>query len=102
MLVPVAAAWNGATFKLETRLAILAALYVPTIMLIWVGGVLERFAVTADPGVSLWMVWPDALPALLFVTAFLMICRDVWHLQAPSFRPAYRLRTRSTGSPGVP
>jgi hypothetical protein len=86
MIVPLAAAWSRPTFKVETRLAILAALYVPTVMLIWVGAVVDRFAVPSDPGVSLWMVWPDALPVLLFVTAFSMICRDVWNLHAPSFR----------------
>jgi hypothetical protein len=98
MLVPLAAAWDGPTFKFNTRVAILAALYVPTAMLMWVGAVQERFSVTSDPGASLWMVWPDALPGLLFVTAFLMICKDVWNISAPSFRPFHVQWRRSSGS----
>jgi hypothetical protein len=94
MIVPIAAVWSRPIFKFETRIAILACLYLPTVMLVWVGGVLQRFAVSSDPEQSLWMVWPDALPGLLFVTAFLLICRDVWNLQAPSIRPLYKLRPR--------
>ena len=84
MIVPIAAVWSRPLFKFETRMAILACLYLPTLMLVWVGGVLQRFAVSSDPEQSLWMVWPDALPGLLFVTAFLLICRDVWNQQAHS------------------
>lgn len=102
MIVPLAAAWLGRAFRWETRLAILAALYVPTVMLMWVGGLLERFSVTADPGVSLWMVWPDAVPALLFVTAFLMIVRDVWNLNPPAIRLPVLTRRQPSASAGLP
>jgi hypothetical protein len=89
IIVPIAAAWKGAWLRFETRVAILAFLYVPTVMLVWVGGVLQHFAVLSDPEASLWMVWPDALPGLLFVTAFLMLYRDVWNIRAPSIRLSF-------------
>jgi hypothetical protein len=95
MIVPVAAAWNQQVFRFETRAAILACLYLPTLILIWADGILSRLSVPADSEVSLWLAWPDALPALLFVTAFLMICRDVW-------RPALlNLKTLSSVLPAA-
>jgi hypothetical protein len=65
-------------------------------MLMWVG-VQEGFAIASDPDAALWTVWPDALPDLLFVTAFLMICRDVWNANAPSLWPV-RLSWLGLGS----
>jgi hypothetical protein len=94
MLVPIAAAWRGPIFSFNTRIAILAALYVPTAMLMWVG-VQEGLAIASDPDAALWAVWPDALPDLLFVTAFLMICRDVWNANAPSLWPVRLARLGS-------
>ncbi len=80
VMVPLAAAWMQPTFSIETRAAILASIYVPTVWLVWVGGVLQRFAVQSNADISLWYPWPDGLPALLFMTAFFLVCRDVWRL----------------------
>jgi hypothetical protein len=44
----------------------------------WVAVVDQRLAIPTDPEIPLWVVWPDALPSLLFITAFLMMCRDLW------------------------
>jgi hypothetical protein len=79
-MVPLAAAWTQPAFSVETRAAILASIYVPTIWLMWVGGVVQHFAVQSNSDISLWYPWPDGLPALLFMTAFLLVCRDVWRL----------------------
>jgi Glycosyltransferase family 87 len=86
VIVPLAAAWGQSALGFRTRCAMLAALYVPTVMIVWTGGVLQRFAVSTDTDVPLWTVWPDELPSLLFITAFVLICRDVWRMQT---QPAY-------------
>ena len=83
LIVPVAAAWTQNAFSLRTRLALLAAFYVPTAILIWVAGFQEHLAVSSNVDVPLWTMWPDAFSALLYVTAFLLMCRDVWLLHAP-------------------
>jgi hypothetical protein len=79
--VPLAAAWSVPVFSVETRLVSLAAVYVPTLWVAWVGGVVERFAVSSNGDVSLWYPWPDGVPALLFMSAFLLVCRDLWRLE---------------------
>ncbi len=79
-MVPLAAAWMQPAFSLETRAAILASIYVPTVWVVWVGGVVQRFAVQSNADISLWYPWPDGVTALLFMTAFLLVCRDVWRL----------------------
>jgi hypothetical protein len=58
-------------------------MYVPTVVLMWVGGVVERFAVSSATEVSLWYPWPDGVPALLFITAFVMVYRDILRLEKP-------------------
>jgi hypothetical protein len=55
------------------------------VWLVWVGGVVQRFAVQSNADISLWYPWPDGLPALLFMTAFLLVCRDVWRLNHARF-----------------
>ena len=96
-LVPVAAAWGRPMLSARARAAILAAVYVPTLWLVWVGGVVQSFAVSPNGDVSLWYPWPDGVPALLFMTAFVLVCRDVWPLQqarvddVSGLRPEYVL-----------
>ncbi len=86
VMVPLAAAWSLPVFSTQTRVAILASVYVPTMWLVWVSAVVQHFAVAADADVPLWYPWPDGVPALLFMTAFLLVCRDVWQLNQPKTR----------------
>ena len=81
LIVPLAAAWAAPTFQLPTRVATWLAVYVPTIVVIWVTGVLEGLAVSPDSDVPLWTVWPNVLPALLFMLAFGLMSLDVWKTQ---------------------
>jgi Glycosyltransferase family 87 len=100
-IVPLAAAWPHSTLSVRARAAVLAAFYVPTLWLVWLGGVVQHFAVPSDADVSLWYPWPDGVPALLFMAAFALVCRDVWRLDAlttstrrlQGLAPARRLRT---------
>jgi hypothetical protein len=101
IMVPLAAAWTLPAFSVETRAAILAAIYLPTLWLVWVGGVLQRFAVTTNIDSSLWYPWPDGVPALLFMTAFLLVCRDVWRLNRARLG-AVGLPRRNGALPGLP
>jgi Glycosyltransferase family 87 len=100
LFVPVAAAWSQNAFSLRTRLAILAAFYVPTAIMIWVAGFQEHLAVSSNLDVPLWTMWPDAFSALLFVTAFLLMLRDVWLLHAPSNK-AVTIRGKGVAPAGV-
>jgi hypothetical protein len=77
LIVPLAAAWATPLFTGLTRAAILAAVYVPTIIVIWVTGFIERLSVSADSDVPLWTVWPNVLPALLFMLAFWLMWLDL-------------------------
>jgi hypothetical protein len=77
LIVPLAAAWAAPTFRFVTRLAIWVSIYSFTFIVIWVTGVLERLAVSPDANVPLWTVWPDQLPAPLFVLAFGLMCLDL-------------------------
>ncbi|MBV9597962.1 MAG: DUF2029 domain-containing protein [Chloroflexi bacterium] len=83
MMVPLAAAWAQPVFSTKTRVALLAAVYLPTLLLVWTGGVVERFAVSAAGDLSLWYAWPDGVPVLLFMTAFVLVCRDMWRAEQP-------------------
>ena len=77
LVVPMAAAWAEPKLRPLTRIAVCAAIYVPTLVLLWVAGVVNRLAVSADPDVPLWYVWPEALPAILFLVAFLLMSFDL-------------------------
>jgi len=101
IMVPLAAAWTLPVFSVETRAAILTAIYFPTLWLVWVGGVLQRFAVTSNTDNSLWYPWPDGVPALLFMTAFLLVCRDVWRLNRAKVNVPVVSRT-TDALPGLP
>ncbi len=78
LAVPLAAAWSVTTFQALTRFATFLALYVPTLIVVWVTGVLEGLSVSPDSNVPLWTVWPNILPALLFMLAFGLMCLDVF------------------------
>jgi hypothetical protein len=58
-----------------------AAVYVPTLYVLWITGVVERLTVSPDPNVPLWTVWPNVLPAVLFVLAFTLMSADVWRVR---------------------
>jgi hypothetical protein len=85
ILVPLAAAWAQPVFSTKTRAALLAAVYLPTVLLVWTGGVVQRFDVSAGTDTSLWYAWPDGVPVLLFMAAFVLVCRDVWRAEQPRF-----------------
>jgi hypothetical protein len=85
ILVPLAAAWAQPVFSTRTRAALLAAVYVPTLWLVWTGGVLQHFAVSSGTDNSLWYAWPDGVPVLLFMAAFVLVCRDMWRAEQPRF-----------------
>jgi hypothetical protein len=94
LIVPVAAAWASPTVKSGTRVALWAAIYIPTFFVLWVAGVVDRFAVSPDPNVPLWTVWPNALPAELFLLAFALLCIDLSGVQMRvQRRPAVRQYT---------
>ena len=91
MIVPLAAAWASPTVKDTTRLALWAATYAPTFFVLWVGGVVDRLAVSPDPNVPVWTVWPGVLPAVLFVLAFALLWLDLSGMRVPvHWRPAVR------------
>jgi hypothetical protein len=81
LIVPLAAAWATSTFQVATRMATLMAIYVPTLIVIWVTGIVEGLAVSPDSNVPLWTVWPNVLPAVLFMLAFGLMSVDVWNGQ---------------------
>jgi hypothetical protein len=85
LIVPLAAAWAESTFQLVTRAAIWLAVYALTFIVIWVTGVMEGLSVSPDSNVPLWTVWPNVLPAVLFMLAFGLMSIDVW-----TARRAYR------------
>ena len=64
LIVPLAAAWATSTFRIPTRVATWLAVYVPTFIVIWVTGVVERLSVSPNSDVPLWTVWPNVLPAV--------------------------------------
>jgi len=81
LIVPLAAAWATSTFQLPTRVATWLAVYVPTFIVIWVTGIVEGLAVSPNSDVPLWTVWPNVLPAVLFLVAFGLMSVDVWNKQ---------------------
>ncbi|MBV9581897.1 MAG: DUF2029 domain-containing protein [Chloroflexi bacterium] len=81
LIVPLAAAWASSAFRTSTRFAIWLAVYVPTFIVIWVTGVLEGLAVSPDSDVPVWTVWPNVLPAVLFMLAFALMSLDLWNRQ---------------------
>jgi hypothetical protein len=91
LIVPIAAAWASPTVKSATRVALWAAVYIPTFFVLWVSGIVDRLAVSPDPNVPLWTVWPNVLPAVLFLSAFTLLCIDVSGVRVPvHWRPAVR------------
>jgi hypothetical protein len=76
--VPIAAAWAAPTFQTGTRVALWAAVYVLTLIVIWITGVVQGLAVSPDSNVPLWTVWPNVLPAVLFLIAFGLMWLDAW------------------------
>jgi hypothetical protein len=81
LVVPLAAAWAAPIFQLPTRLVTWLAVYLPTFIVIWVTGVVERLGVSPDSNVPLWTVWPNVLPAVLFMLTFGLMSLDVWNSQ---------------------
>jgi hypothetical protein len=77
LIVPLAAAWASPLIGHATRVAIWLAVYAPTFIVVWVTGVVDRLAVSADPDIPLWTVWPKELPGLLFILALTLMLRDV-------------------------
>jgi hypothetical protein len=77
LIVPLAAAWAAPIFQVATRAAIWVAVYIPTFIVIWVTGVEQGLSVSPDSNVPLWTVWPNVLPALLFVAAFALMILDL-------------------------
>jgi hypothetical protein len=85
LIVPLAAAWAAPTFQFATRAGVWAAVYIPTLIVIWVTGVVEGLAVSPDSNVPLWTVWPNVLPAVLFMVAFALMCVDLGTRQRADF-----------------
>jgi hypothetical protein len=84
LIVPLAAAWAAPTFQLGTRLALWAAIYTPTVYVLWVTGVVQQLAISPDENVPIWTVWPNALPAALFLLSFGLMCIDLWRARRPT------------------
>ena len=78
LIVPLAAGWAASAFHTATRVATWLAVYVPTFIVIWVTGVVQGLSVSSDSNVPLWTVWPNVLPAVLFVVAFGLMAIDLW------------------------
>jgi Glycosyltransferase family 87 len=81
LIVPLAAAWAAPTFQLATRAATWIAVYALTFIVVWVTGVMQGLSVSSDSNVPLWTVWPNVLPAVLFMLAFGLMSVDVWTTQ---------------------
>ena len=91
LIVPIAAAWASPLLSPLTRVALWAAIYIPTFFVLWVSGIVDHLAVSPDPNVPLWTVWPNALPAVLFLIAFALLWIDLVGVQMPlPWRPAVR------------
>jgi hypothetical protein len=86
LAVPIAAAWATPNLGPATRAALLASIYVPTLVLAWVTGVVHRLSVSANTDVPLWYVWPNALPAVLFLVAFALLSLDLVEVRLPLAR----------------
>ena len=72
-------------------MALLAAVYTPSLFVLWEIVVVNHFAVSPDPNVPLWTVWPGFLPPAMFLVAFGRLCRDLWNPRMPvNWRPAIR------------
>jgi hypothetical protein len=78
LVVPLASAWPAPMFRSATRFALWAAVYAPSFFVLWITGVVSHMSVSPDPSVPLWTVWPNVLPAVLFVLAFALMCADLW------------------------
>jgi hypothetical protein len=90
LIVPIAAAWATPAVKTTTRVALWAAVYAPTFFVVWRFVVVDHLAVSPDPNVPLWTVWPGFLPAAMFLVAFGRLCRDLWGLRVPvQWRPGH-------------
>jgi hypothetical protein len=83
LAVPLAAAWATSIIQPATRLALLVAIYTPTVMVLWVIGVVGRLSISSNPDIPLWTVWPGPLPSLLFLVSFSLMYADVWAVRAP-------------------
>jgi hypothetical protein len=81
LIVPLAAAWAAPMFQSATRFALWGAVYVPGLFVLWITGVVGHLSVSPDPDVPLWTVWPNVLPAVLFVLAFALMCGDLWRVR---------------------
>jgi hypothetical protein len=101
LIVPLAAAWAAPTFRFATRVATWVSIYVLTFIVVWVTGVGQRLAVSPDANVPLWTVWPDQLPAPLFVLAFALMFVDLWAVRDQSRWHARRDRSMRTQSSGA-
>jgi hypothetical protein len=77
LVVPLAAAWSEPTLRPITRLAVLTSLYAPTLFLLWIAVAVQRLAIASNPDVPLWLVWPAALPAVLFLLTFAVMSLDL-------------------------
>jgi hypothetical protein len=81
LIVPLAAAWAAPMFQSATRFAVWGAVYVPGLFVLWITGVVGHLSVSPDSDVPLWTVWPNVLPAVLFVLAFALMCADLWRVR---------------------
>jgi hypothetical protein len=82
LAVPIAAAW-ATPLHPATRIALLVAIYAPTFFVLWITGIVGHLAVSTDANVPLWTVWPNVLPAVLYVAAFALLCIDALRLHVP-------------------
>ncbi len=97
MVVPLAAAWSRATFQMPARLAIAAALYLPTLILVWSAGIVRRLAIPSNTAIELWYLWPSELPALLFILAFACMTLNLLGVRTPMPSVPTRVRVNLRG-----
>ncbi len=86
LIVPLALAWASPLVTAPTRVALLLAVYVPGLFVVWTAGVVNRLAVPPDANVPLWTVWPNVLPAVLFLLTLGLLASNLVDLRVPLVR----------------
>jgi hypothetical protein len=81
LILPLAAAWAAPVFGSVTRTATWVAVYAPTFIVIWVAVVVQGMAISSDSDVPIWTVWPNVLPAVLFILSLGLMSVDMWTYQ---------------------
>jgi hypothetical protein len=83
LAVPIAAAWSSSLLHPATRVVLWLAVYAPTFFVLWITGLQGHLSVSSDPNTPLWTVWPNVLPAALYVGALALLSVNALRVRLP-------------------